>query len=141
MISRILIGACAAISLFLGSLHLAYTFFTHKFNPTENQLEIAMKQVPLRISREMTMWNAWIGFHVSHSIALMLFALVYGYLTVFRWEVLRGSFFLAALGFLVLVAYVVLARVYWFKAPLVWISAATLLYFAGFVCAFARHSV
>lgn len=29
MIPRILIGACAAIVLFLGGVHLAYTFFTH----------------------------------------------------------------------------------------------------------------
>jgi|SRR6516165_8095424 len=38
MISRILISASAGIILFLGSVHLAYTFFTHKFSPTENQL-------------------------------------------------------------------------------------------------------
>jgi hypothetical protein len=31
MISRILIGACAAITLFFGSVHLAYTFFTDTF--------------------------------------------------------------------------------------------------------------
>ena len=44
MIPRILIGACAAIVLFLGGMHLAYTFFTHKFSPTEGQAETAMKQ-------------------------------------------------------------------------------------------------
>jgi hypothetical protein len=35
MISRILIGACAAIILFLGCVHLEYTFFTQKFSPTD----------------------------------------------------------------------------------------------------------
>lgn len=78
-------------------------------------------------------------FHVSHSMGLMLFGLVYGYLTVCRWEVLQKSYFLAALGLLMLVAYVVLARVYWFRAPLIWLSAATVLYVAGFVSAFARR--
>jgi hypothetical protein len=71
MISRILICACTAIILFLASVHLAYTFFTHKFSPTEGQLETAMKQVAPRISTGMTMWKAWIGFHVSHSMGLM----------------------------------------------------------------------
>ena len=33
MISRILIGASAAIMPFLGGIHLAYTFLTHKFCP------------------------------------------------------------------------------------------------------------
>lgn len=86
----------------------------------------------------MTMWKAWIGFHLSHSMGLMLFALIYGYLAVCRWDVLQRSYFLAALGLLVLVGYVVLARVFWFRAPLIGLSAATVLYVAGFVSAFAR---
>jgi len=139
MIPRILIGACAAIVLFLGGVHLAYTLFTHKFSPTEGQVETAMKQAAPRISNDMTMWKAWISFHVSHSMGLMLFGLVYGYLTVCRWEVLQKSYFLAALGLLMLVGYVGLARVYWFKAPLIGVCLATLFYIAGLVDTFARQ--
>ena len=124
--------------LFLGGMHLAYTFFTHKFRPTEGHLETAMKQVAPRISGDMTMWKAWIGFHASHSMGLMLFGLIYGYLAVCRWDVLQRAYFLAALGLLVLVGYVVLARVFWFRAPLIGLSAATVRYVAGFVSAFAR---
>lgn len=97
-----------------------------------------MKQAAPRISSDMTMWKAWISFHVSHSMGLMLFGLVCGYLTVCRWEVLQ-SYFLAALGLLMLVGYVVLARVYWFKAPLIGVSLATLFYVAGLVGTFARQ--
>lgn len=68
--------------LFLASLHLAYTVFTHKFSTTQGQLETAMKQVAPRIYSGMTMWKAWIGFHVSHIMGLMLFGLIYGYLAV-----------------------------------------------------------
>jgi len=139
MISRILIGACTAIVLFLGGVHLAYTLFTHKFSPTEGQVETAMKQTAPRVSSDMTMWKAWISFHVSHSMGLMLFGLVYGYLTVCRWEVLQQSYFLAALGLLMLVGYVGLARVYWFKAPLIGVCLATLFYIAGLVDTFARQ--
>lgn len=138
MISRILIGACAAILLFLGCVHLAYTFFTHKFSPTEGHLETAMKHVAPRISSETTMWKAWMGFHVSHSMGLMLFGLIYGYLAVCRWEVLLRSQFLAGLGLLVLVAYIVLAHIYWFRIPLIGVSLATLFYLAGLVGTFAR---
>jgi hypothetical protein len=87
----------------------------------------------------MTMWKAWISFHASHSMGLMLFGLVYGYPTVCQWEVLQKSYFLAALGLLMLVGYVVLARVYWFKAPLIGVSLATLFYIAGLVGTFARQ--
>lgn len=68
MISRILLAASAAIILFLGSVHLAYTMFTQNFSPTDRQLEIAMKHTQMVLSRQTTMWNAWIGFHFSHSI-------------------------------------------------------------------------
>ena len=138
MISRILISACAAITLFFGSVHLAYTFFTDQLIPVDGQLETAMKRVAVRISSETTMWKVWIGFNISHSMGLMLFGLIYGYLTVYRWDVLQKSYFLAGLGLVVLVSYVVLARVFWFTDPLIGMSVATLLYVAGFVCAFAR---
>ena len=97
-----------------------------------------MKRVVPRISSGTTMWKAWVGFNVSHSMGLMLFGLIYGYLTVYHWEVLRRSYFLSGLGLLVLVGYVVLARVFWFKDP-IGVSTATLLYVAGFIYAFARR--
>ena len=109
MISRILISACAAIILFFGSVHLAFTFFTDQLTPVEGQMETAMKRVVPRISSGTTMWKAWVGFNVSHSMGLMSFGLIYGYLTVYQWEVLRRSYFLSGLGLLVLVGYVVLA--------------------------------
>ena len=138
MISRILISACAAIILFFGSVHLAYTFFTDKLTAVDGQLETAMKHVAMRITSETTMWKAWVGFNVSHSMGLMLFGLIYGYLTLYRWDVLQKSYFLAGLGLVVLVSYVVLARVFWFSGPLIGVSVATLLYVAGLIFAFAR---
>jgi hypothetical protein len=138
MTSRILIGSSAVIFLYLGSVHLAYTLLIHKFNPTEGQLESAMKQVAPRISNEMTMGKAWMGFNVSHSMGLLLFGLIYGYMVVYRWEVLRTSYFLVGTGLLMLVGYVVLARIFWFTAPLIGVSGATLLYVFGFVYALAR---
>jgi hypothetical protein len=84
------------------------------------------------------MWKVWVGFNVSHSMGLMLFGLIYGYLAVYRWDVLQRSYFLAGVGLVVLVSYVVLARVFWFRDPLIGVSVAMLLYVAGFVCAFAR---
>lgn len=133
MISRIFIFASAAIFLYLGCVHLAYTFFTHKFSPREAQLEIAMKQVAPRISSETTMWKASMGFHVSHSMGAILFGLVYGYLAVCRWEVLHRSYFLVVIGLLMLVGYVVVARIFWFTAPLIAASAAAILYGIAFV--------
>ena len=139
MISRLLIGSSAAILFYLGTIHLMYTVFTRNFSPTDAQLETAMQQVAPRISSQMTMWKAWIGFNVSHSMGLLLFGLIYGYVAVCRWEELRTSYFLGGIGLLMLVGYIVLARMFWFKAPLTAVSAAMLLYAAGFAYAFARR--
>ena len=131
MTSRILIGISAAIILYLGSIHLVYTAFTQTLNPAEVQLETVMRRTPMRVSAETTMWRAWIGFNFSHSFALILFGLVFGYLVLCRWEVLHTSNFLSILGLLVLLAYVVLARLFWFRAPFIAVSCAMLLYVAG----------
>ena len=44
MISRILLDDSLGILLFLGGVHLAYTAFTHKFNPTDGQPETTVKR-------------------------------------------------------------------------------------------------
>jgi hypothetical protein len=111
---------------------------THKFSPTEKQLETAMKQVAPHVSGETTMWKVWIGIHVSHSLDLVLFALVYGYLAQCRWDVLLRSHCLIGLGLLWLVEYILLAQIYWFRIPLIGVSLATLFYLAGLVGIFAR---
>lgn len=138
MIARILLSASAAIILFLGAVHLKYTAFTHLLNPVEGQLETAMRQTPMRISPQTTMWNAWLGFNFSHSLGLILFGLVFGYLVICRWEVLHRSYFLILVGSLALLTYVVLARIFWFRAPFLGVLCATLLYIAGWVCAVLR---
>ena len=138
MISRTLIGASAAIILYLGGVHLMYTAFSLKLNPAEEHLQTAMRRTPMRISAQTTMWDAWIGFNFSHSLGLILFGLVFGYLVICRWDVLHRSYFLILVGFLGLLAYVVLARVFWFRAPFIGVSCAMLLYVVGFVCALAQ---
>jgi hypothetical protein len=92
----------------------------------------------MRLSAQATMWNAWLGFNFSHSLGLILFGLVFGYLVICRWEVLHTSYFLMTVGFLVLLTYVALARLFWFRAPFMLASCAMLLYVAGLFCALAR---
>jgi hypothetical protein len=119
-------------------MHLAYSFLTRKFSPTEKQLETAIKQVAPRISGETTMWKVWIGIHISHSMGLVLFGLIYGYLALCRWDVLLRSHFLIGLGLLWLVGYMLLAQIYWFRIPLIGVCLATRFYLAGIVGIFAR---
>lgn len=132
-VRTLLIAASAFIPLLLGSLHLVYTYWGAKLLPRDPAVIDAMKSTTLVITRETTVWNAWIGFNATHSLALMLFGLVYGYLAIARAEVLFGSWFLMALGGVTLTAFLVLAKVNFFSVPFVGIAVALGLYGAGLV--------
>lgn len=126
-----LMAASAAIALLLGSLHFAYTFRGNKLHPRDASVTARMRDTPLVITRQTTVWKAWIGFNATHSIGLMLFGLVYGYLALMRTDVLFGSWFLLALGLVVLVAYAVLARRHFFSVPWRGLVLALVLYGAA----------
>jgi len=124
MMPQILIAAAAAIILLLGLLHLAYTFFTRKLNPRDDELGTDMRKVSPRITSQTTMWKAWIGFNASHSLGVILFGASYGYLSLFAWTLLVHSVFLIGLGIAFFVSYLLLAKLYWFRRPLVGIALA-----------------
>jgi len=121
----------------LGAIHLIYTFASTKFSPRDAALEARLKEVSPVISKETTMWKAWIGFNASHSLGAMLFGLIYGYLSVFQFAFLVQTRFLLILGGLFLACFLVLAKRYWFRIPLLGIGLSLALYIAGFAAALA----
>lgn len=128
--SQSLIAASAGIVFALGGIHLYYTFFGNAFSPRDAELETRMKAISPLLTREITMWSAWIGFNASHSLGAMLFGALYAYMAVARPTLLFGSPFLLALGLAFLAALLALAKVYWFRIP-----------FRGILCATAAYSV
>ena len=133
--NTILVGTSGLIPLVLGSLHLTYTFWGPKLLPRDAGVIDAMKGTTMVITRETTVWQAWIGFNTTHSMSLMLFGLVYGYFALARPEVLFGSPFLQGVGLVTLAAFLVLSRAYFFSIPLAGMAIATVLYVAGLVLA------
>lgn len=137
MLAGILIATSATIALFLGLAHLYLTFFTRAFAARDAALEEKLKSVSPRISGQTTMWRAGVGFHVSHALGVIFFGLVYGYLALAERNFLIRSPFLVMLGALVLLGYVVLAKLYWFDRPLVGVALALACYVAGVAVAYA----
>lgn len=128
-----LIVASTAVVLLLGIIHLIYTFWGRMLHPRDPDLYTRMNEVSLTLTRETTMWKAWVGFNASHSSGLIVFALVYGYLALTNSAWLFQSTYLLLLGLLVLVGYAVLGKLYWFSVPFWGILLSAVLYCAGLV--------
>ena len=127
----ILMTASAAIPLLLGSAHLMFTFRGTRFHPRDASLMAQMQSVSPVLTRQTTMWRAWIGFNASHSYGAMLFGLVYGYLALIHPAFLFSATFLLALGAAFLLAYLVLAKRYWFRIPFRGLLLSSALYLAA----------
>jgi uncharacterized membrane protein len=130
-----LVAFSAAIILVLGLVHLVYTFRGPKLRPRDAELEARLKQVSPVITRETTMWKAWVGFNASHSYGAIFFGVVYGYLALAHSAFLFQSTTLLAVGALLLAGYTFLGKRYWFSIPLRGIVVALVAYLGALVLA------
>ncbi len=125
------IAAAAGIIGLLGAAHLYLTLASAKFSPRDPELEARMRVVSPVLTRETTMWKAWVGFNVSHSLGALLFSAVYGYLALRHPGFLAASPFLLATGGTLLLVFLVLGKLYWFSVPFRGIALALVFYGAG----------
>ena len=107
MAARILMVLSASIVFMLGAVHLAYTFRGPELTPRDPALQVSMTQISPVIMKETTMWRCWVGFNASHSIGLILFGLVFGYLAIAQGQLLFRSPFLLVVGLAILRGFVV----------------------------------
>jgi hypothetical protein len=137
VLPQLLISTSAAIVLILGAIHLVYTFASNKFFPRDPSVAEQMKRISPVISKQTTMWRAWIGFNASHSLGAMLFGVLYGYLSVFQFQMLLQARFLLFVGAIFLASILVLAKRYWFSIPFAGIASSLVLYVVGAAVAVA----
>jgi hypothetical protein len=131
-----LFAASASTIGTLGVLHLVFTFYGPKLHPRDAGLETAMRQVSPVISREISMWSAWVGFNASHSYGAIFFAAIYLYFALVHPTFLFASPFLLGLGAVFLLAFAVLGQLYWFSVPRRGIFLALAFYAAGLLSLF-----
>jgi hypothetical protein len=123
----------ASIMFALGAVHLVYTFWGPKLTPRDSALQAGMSQISPVITNQTTMWKCWVGFNASHSMGLMLFAFVFGYLVLAHSRILFDSSFLLGVGLAVLGGFVVLSKLYFFRVPLAGVSISLACYVASIV--------
>ena len=131
MAARILMVLSASIVFTLGVVHLFYTFWGPMLTPRDPALQISMSQISPVITKEATMWQCWVGFNASHSMGLILFGLVFGFLALAHGQVLFRSPFLLVVGLAMLGGLAVLAKVYWFSSPFTGICISLACYVAS----------
>lgn len=128
----------SAIFLVLGTIHLVYTFFSDKFLARQSETVERMKaDVPV-LTRQTTMWNAWVGFNASHSSGAMFIGLVNIILAVEHFETLRNSLPLQLLDVSTMAFYLFLAKRYWFSIPLRGIALAAVCFLLSFILIWSR---
>ena len=128
MAAKILMVLSASIVFTLGVVHLVYTFWGPMLTPRDPALQISMNQIAPVITKETTMWRCWVGFNTSHSMGLILFGLVFGYLALAHDQLLFQSPLLLVVGLAMLGGLVVLCKVYFFSVPLTGISISLACY-------------
>lgn len=128
MIARILMALSSAVIFTLGTIHLIYTFWGPKLLPRDAALIERMGQVSPVITRQTTIWRAWIGFNASHSMGAMLFGLIYGYFAIAKDQLLLQSPFLIGVGLVMLGGLLVLGKRYWFSVPFTGVAIALACY-------------
>jgi hypothetical protein len=129
--AKILMVLSAGIIFTLGVIHLVYTFWGTNLMPRDPTLQVSMSQISPVITKETTMWRCWVGFNASHSMGLILFGLVFGFLALAHHQLLFHSPFLVTVGLAWLGGFIVLCRLYFFSSPLAGISISLACYIAS----------
>ncbi len=133
MIEQILLIVGASIFGMLGTIHLAYTFYSNKFNAFDPTFTKAMKGTSPILTKETTMWDAWVGFNASHSLGAMLVAAFYVPLALFNMDVIRETAWFSFLPVIIGLSYLALAKRYWFKIPFIGILISTVSFLGAVV--------
>ena len=136
MSAALFLGIGAAIFGALGLAHLVYTFVGTKFDPRDPACAVAMRATSPQLTRRTTMWRAWVGFNASHSLGAIVFAVLYLALAIRHPAVLEGSPLFALIALVNGLAYLALARAYWFRTPFIGIFVASVCFVSATVLVF-----
>ncbi len=126
-LAALLVATSGAIVAAFGALHTLFTFRGRRLLPRDDALRMRMEEVSPVITRETTMWRAWLGFNASNGLGLVLFGVLYADLALAHAALLFGSAFLLTVGFGALCAWLVLAKLYFFSVPRRGVALATVL--------------
>lgn len=119
--SQLLIILAASVFLALGSLHGLLTLRDLKvpstFTPRDPALRTAMQQSGIALHPAVNLWDAWMGFNLTHSLGIILFASAYLYVGIFEPLAFAHSMLLQGCAIGVSGIYLILSLRFFFSKP------------------------
>ena len=137
--TRFLLLAGGAVFVLLGILHAVYTVgderHPRRIVPEDPAVREAMAGTGVRLARGGTsMWRAWLGFNLSHSLGAVLFG-AFAMALGNAWVEPAPPRFLILLPLGVAVIYLGLSLRYWFRIPTAGIALAVACFAAAWMVA------
>lgn len=122
--------------LLLGILHIVYTVMDElrprRLAPRDRDLIECMRTGTLILTKETTVWRAWIGFNLSHGLGVVLFSGALVHMAAWHFEPVRTTAPEVLIAAPVIAAiYFGLSLRYWFSVPAIGSGLGASLLLAG----------
>jgi hypothetical protein len=91
------------------------------------------------LTRETTLWKAWVGFNASHSVGAIYIGIVNIFMATGFAGHSQAYFFFASFTILVIGFYLWLAKRYWFRIPFIGVSITLCLYILSAIITFTTN--
>jgi hypothetical protein len=128
--AQILLTAAGTIILLMGTGHMALTlrdvWKPTAFTPTDESVRLAMQGAQLRFNRRLNLWEAWLGFNLSHSMGAMMFGGALLFAAQFHLDAFLESTVLQTVAVLIPILYLVVGIRFWFWGPVLGVSVVLL---------------
>lgn len=129
-----LLALAGAIYCLLGTLHGLLTLrdvvTPRAFTPSDDAVRLAMQGTQVRFNRRLNLWQAWLGFNLSHSLGAIILGVS---LLVLAWHfpLFAASWFLQAAVLAAALSFLAIAVGFWFYGPIIGTSVALALIVAA----------
>ena len=122
--------------LLAGGAHALYTLADvarpRHFAPVDPAVRVGMEETGMRFARRyggngarLSMWNAWLGFNISHGLGVFAFALLCLLIATSDFTLVEREAAIQAITIAVPAAYFVVAVRFWFYGPVIITGAST----------------
>lgn len=119
--AQVLLFTGAVIFFVFGAYHGIFTLrdlpLPRTFTPTDEGVRRAMQRSRVALDPRINLWDAWLGFNLSHSLGLVLFG---GGLITVAWlhfPLFARSPSMQVAALVVSAAYLILSARFWFRVP------------------------